>query len=867
MKSLKNLDMIKKGCCVLTIALFFILTFSESKAQNINKDEQEKDQFKKEAQEIYRSVDIASIVPYEAFFKGYVGYHKYRRKLNGSPLISFLNYSIPSNQPRFVTVDFKARTTPFITHAAEGRNSASDGGSPCSMVETIRVDGRSIPACEPFMGVPAVSFSDQHNSLKSTLGFILVAGPNFGKVVGKSLILRGLEEGNQGIESREILFHSGNYVEIGGNSWGCIAVPPSQFNKGFELLKNNTLIYSFEGSKFSGGGPFLSMASPLEATLPKPVVIPESLPSVAPIEVTEPNAITTSVSEEELKSAVNSSKDQNYSPAPNVSNVKRETAAFEEQEIAKAPPSKMASSMGLSAVGGATYTPKNNRPESPDILKGSSKYEECQKLSDAPWEDVVADIKAGENPSKHFAGSWNELQQTLKLESVENAPAIDRAEERVAIINDCVASAHISQRTDFSKKNINQPEKKSSEDGRINCVYEGPESQDYQACLETISAHDALLKEEADAHAKQAKDFKASSEKRVGNVAGENAQSQALEQFSGLQTDHANIATERANFSEKKLNLLMAIASQIPTTDSLYDECKAKFMKHGTVSINEYNEFAKIYSATPKNFKAERDYCLSAVTSGVKPLHNQPAREEVKKVLKKFGKEMEDYQSKSEALLNRSTLTPSLNDSSSGYSMTNLKSGESEFNSRGEGLLGSGRGRTQLNNVESKSESSGGGPFFNRSNQVTGSSNGRVNQASGPFSSSSSASSFSSSAQGPFLGNTSNGINRESSGTKRNGIYNEEFYQRIDFALKNPERLAELKLSTEEMSEYLEKKRYNELMNKTNNDIGGRSPATDSKLVTQEIKNESVPVGISEKGQNLFEIISLRYAKKFFGGL
>ncbi|MDD4975545.1 MAG: murein L,D-transpeptidase catalytic domain family protein [Bacteriovorax sp.] len=823
-----------------TFTLNLILFINVSYAQNQNKDEQEKDQFKKDAQDIYRSVDISRIVPYEAFFKGYVGYQKYRRRLNGSPIITFLNYSIPSNQQRLVTVDFKKRTTPFVSHAAHGRNSSSDEGAACSKVDTVKANNRSIPACQPFMGVPAVSFSDRTNSLQSSLGFILVGEHNFGKVVGKSLILKGLEDSNQGIQSREILFHSGNYVEIGGNSWGCIAIPPDLFSKGYELLKNNTLLFSFEGSKFSGAGT---------------VAIPQSIP--------EP----TTVSEEELKEAVVSSKDQNYSSTPDVSNVKRETPPFEELDIAKAPPSKAGLSMGLTAVGGAVVTlkssnksKKNSTP--PETLKGSSKYEECQKLSDAPWEDTVTDINAGENPSNHFKGSWNELHQTLKNESVDNGPAIDRAEERLAIINDCVASAHISERTNFDKQNINQPDKKSSEDGSITCVYEGPESQDYQACLETIAAHDSLLQQEAAAHAKQEVDFKASSEKKVKQVTGENAQSLALDQFTGLQIDHSNIAHERADISIRKIDQLAAIASRIPTTDSLYDECKSKFAKHGTVSIDEYNQFAKIYSASPKTFNAERDYCLSAVSTSVKPIQNQNAREEVKNVLKKFGREMEVYSSKSSALLNRSSLTPDLNSSSFGIALTDLKLNSEAQELSGGVFQGNPQDGLMLTNSGSSKDKGGaaGTSFLINPNVA------RI-QELGLSGVASSAANGTQQGGSSFKGTYGNvGSYKGAGGTSGaflgNGIYNEEFNRKIESALRYPQNLAELKLSPPEMKEYLERKKYNELMARSPNEVAGRTPASSTVVIKDE-----TPKAISAKEQNIFEIISIRYAKKFFNGL
>ena len=792
------------------------IIFIQSSFANEKEDEEK---FKKDAQDIYRSVNISSIVPFEAFLKGYTGYFKYRNRLNGAPIITFLNYSIPSNRPRLVTVDFQARTTPFVSHAAHGRNSASENGGPCTRNDILNFNGKAIPACQHINGVPGVSFSNIGNSLQSSLGFIMASDPNMGKVVGKSLILKGLEASNSQIESRSILFHDGQYVESGGNSWGCIAIPPSVFNKGYELLKNNTLIYSFEGAKMSSGGG------------------------------------DSSVKDEEIKEAASSSKNQNYSSTPDVSNVKKEKPAFEELEIAKAKPSLGAQAMGISAVGSAA--PSSPPPE---LLKGTTKFEECQNLSDRSWEETVTFINGGGNPSECFRGSWSELHQTMIKGSVDNGEAMKMAEARTATINDCVAMAHL-QHANYKMPNINQPQKKSTSDGSITCVYEGPESQDYQACLSTIDAHEALLKQEAAAHVKQETDFKTSSANRVEQVTGETAQSTALSQLSGLQTDHSNIALERADIASNKIDQLAAVASRIPTTDSLYDECKDKFAKHGTVSVDEYNQFAKVYMGQPKPFAAERDYCLAAVTNGTKPIQNQNAREEVKNVLKKFGREMEDYKSKSSALLNQSTLTPGLNESAFGMALTDLSlktntpgsfGGEAQKAREADGSI-------LYDNAKGNANGSGRESYLERPNNsgtqgrsfagIGSSSNNRVVHQD----------LFGDSGAFKGAGDTSGVSSGHANGS---GIYDEDFNRKINAALEHPEKLASFNLSPTEMQEYNTRKSYKELMAKGANEIGGRAPA----LSSESIKDES-PQGISSKELNLFEIISSRYVKKFTSGL
>ena len=344
-------------------------------------------------------------------------------------------------------------------------------------------------------------------------------------------------------------------------------------------------------------------------------------------------------------------------------------------------------------------------------------------------------------------------------------------------------------------------------------------------------------------------------------VTGETAQSTALSQLSGLQTDHSNIALERADIASNKIDQLAAVASRIPTTDSLYDECKDKFAKHGTVSVDEYNQFAKVYMGQPKPFAAERDYCLAAVTNGTKPIQNQNAREEVKNVLKKFGREMEDYKSKSSALLNQSTLTPGLNESAFGMALTDLSlktntpgsfGGEAQKAREADGSI-------LYDNAKGNANGSGRESYLERPNNsgtqgrsfagIGSSSNNRVVHQD----------LFGDSGAFKGAGDTSGVSSGHANGS---GIYDEDFNRKINAALEHPEKLASFNLSPTEMQEYNTRKSYKELMAKGANEIGGRAPA----LSSESIKDES-PQGISSKELNLFEIISSRYVKKFTSGL
>jgi len=804
-----------KWLIVLNI-LFINIAFSNEK--------EDEEKFKKEAPEIYRSVKINKLVPYEAFLKAYIAYFKYRNRLNNTPIITFVNYSIPSTQQRLVTVNFQDKNIIYISHASHGRNSSSEGGRACTRNTSVNFDGSQIPACPSIHGVPAVAFSTEGHSLQSSLGMVIVSGAHHGsagftKYHPKSLTLMGLDKTNSEMESHGVVFHDGNYVAEGGTSFGCIAVPKETFNKGYEILKNNTLLFAFEGSNFS------------------------------------PNGEGNAYADASLKEAIESSKDKNFVAPPDTSGITKDNPSFAELDLSLAPPSIGARALGIQPVGGSGVT-----APPPELLKGSTPFEDCQNLSNLSWPDTVKLVNSSANPAEVFKGSWSELHQTAKNESIEDYDSMQLGKARVTTINKCVAMAHL-EHADYKKPSLNQPDKKTSSDGSITCVYQGAESQDYSACTKAIDKNEALLKNEAEVHAKQESDFKDSSNTRVAQVIGDTAQSSALNEASGLQADHSKIALARAELSKQKIDQLAAVASQIPTVDSLYDECKDKFAKHGTVAIDDYNQFAKVYMKRPEPFEGERDYCLDAVKNGSNPIHNQKAREEIKKVLKKYGRDMDEYTSKSSSLLNRSTQTPTLSDSSFGMALTDLNMKNSLSTSSRDGVNGADQDDSMLlvNGNQKMSGSNGLGAYLERTNGL-GTQSSRFNgvSVSGNRGSQLGGLDSSTAYKGPaeVAGST------YGSSYGKGGIYDEDFYRKINTALDHPEKLASLNLSPAEMQEYNTRKAYKELMAKGANDVGARAPASG----VNEIKDESLQ-GISSKEQNLFEIISSRYAKKFVNGL
>lgn len=102
----------------------------------------------------------------------------------------------------------------------------------------------------------ATRFSNQPESLKSSLGAYKTAGIYYGKH-GRSLRVQGLESGyNSNAYTRAIVIHSATYATEAyisnngqlGRSWGCFAVSPNDIGYIINTLKSNSLVVAYSRS-------------------------------------------------------------------------------------------------------------------------------------------------------------------------------------------------------------------------------------------------------------------------------------------------------------------------------------------------------------------------------------------------------------------------------------------------------------------------------------------------------------------------------------------------------------------------------------------------------------------------------------------
>lgn len=141
-------------------------------------------------------------------------------------LLTVIDYSMPSTQPRLFVFDLRQRSLLFRELVAHGKNS---GGNLTKF------------------------FSNREGSLATSIG-LFVTGDTYMGSNGYSLRLLGLDKGyNDQATRRAIVMHGASYVSdamakaVGriGRSWGCPAVRKEVAEKLINTLKGGSAIFSY----------------------------------------------------------------------------------------------------------------------------------------------------------------------------------------------------------------------------------------------------------------------------------------------------------------------------------------------------------------------------------------------------------------------------------------------------------------------------------------------------------------------------------------------------------------------------------------------------------------------------------------------
>ncbi len=162
-----------------------------------------------------------------------------RGRLEGAPVLTVIDYRLPSTEPRLWVLDADGQVL-FAERVAHGQGSGVEVAS---------------------------AFSDQDGSHQSSLGLFVTAETYSGKH-GYSLRLDGLEPGwNDAARSRAIVIHAADYVSESfirangrlGRSWGCPALRPEITRSVIDTIQGGSLVFGYyPDTRWLGGSSYLN---------------------------------------------------------------------------------------------------------------------------------------------------------------------------------------------------------------------------------------------------------------------------------------------------------------------------------------------------------------------------------------------------------------------------------------------------------------------------------------------------------------------------------------------------------------------------------------------------------------------------------
>lgn len=166
--------------------------------------------------------------------------HVRRQHLTDKPLLTIIDYSVPSDKKRLAVANVRTGKVLFYTYVAQGKGSGLKY---------------------------ATRFSNEAGTDASSLGVYLTGATYFGKH-GYSLRLHGLDPGFNGAAyRRDIVIHSAWYVSKAfaqkygrmGLSWGCFALSRKVEGAVVKLIRGATVLVGYyPDSKWLHSSAFLS---------------------------------------------------------------------------------------------------------------------------------------------------------------------------------------------------------------------------------------------------------------------------------------------------------------------------------------------------------------------------------------------------------------------------------------------------------------------------------------------------------------------------------------------------------------------------------------------------------------------------------
>ena len=774
------------------------------------------------ARDIYSRTGLReSEVPFDHFFSGYQRFLRGKQEGTFSKaLITYVNFSLPSNVPRLFSVDISNSNASLIykEYVAHGVGSGSRAGDKLNPSRFTNGDGDKT----------------------SSLGFFKAGERGVGGKVGPYVAVDGLSgsQFNSEARDREILIHSGSYVGASfaqkwgvlGESWGCFAIPEYKLDEVLSQFSGGTLLYAFQEEVFNPEvqGDLMGIASSNNESAGSRINTSDAPAFESVSERLGSPSPNTGGTDGMKMTGIEDNEAENFDDAS-------EPEDFEEDDPQ------------VNSSGSSEYA-------------GNEGYENCQKYADRSWDKVVEGVQGGANADQYFEGSWKSLEDLYFQtgDNVTNTALVSEAREHFAKIRECAALASINNSTNFTMPAPNNFEEIKSDDGSISCRYLGSESVDYQKCVEMISAHNDLLNAEEELHSHQSDNLNNQGSVALNNLknnSGQSLQSDSLTAAANLTNTASLAAAARIDFQKQRASILIDKLEQMPNHSSLMSDCNEYYNSNQDIGVKGYQAFVANIKFADTSVPSLKNPCPGAINrTGIKFIQNKKAKDQVKDYLNKIGVKIEGLESK----------RSNLNDQ-----VQSIQSQNQDFKNK-VSMGGSLDFSVQDSTEVPESEKGAEGSSFGVSTRTSGGF-GAMKSGNGKNSQGNDSSSFSSAL---LQRNSRNKNAARSLNIKEQTQYKEQsnlskFFNILksnnpflinSFISKYGINSADLKLALQRG--VISQVQYKELLNS----LQGRLPASSTNSAW--LQNKTPKSGNNEwqieknKNKNLFQIISHRYNKK-----
>lgn len=165
---------------------------ASTRAMNFPNTETDPIFFEDSVKHLYQAIKLEEYnLSYEVFRYGMIGYYSLQQeqKLGAKKIISIIDFTKPSTEKRFYTIDLERLEVKYNTYVSHGKNTGENN---------------------------ATSFSNVVHSNQSSMGFYITAETYVGSK-GYSLKLNGQDIGyNDNIRARGVVIHEADYVSESG---------------------------------------------------------------------------------------------------------------------------------------------------------------------------------------------------------------------------------------------------------------------------------------------------------------------------------------------------------------------------------------------------------------------------------------------------------------------------------------------------------------------------------------------------------------------------------------------------------------------------------------------------------------------------